>query len=351
MSREVTGDAPRTGAAVTDLEADLDDPADASAAPGGPDAAPPRLRRAHLLLAALAAVAGLAVAGTVVGGLPERRAAPTPAPTSPAPSGQPEPQEPLLAAQKAASDLPLDLGLWARVTADGRESGDWTHVKAKVSITNMGGAPRRIGAVSVVGLGVATVEAPGTDLAPQASVDLAASVEVDCESLATPGVPVVVVITEYDRAGRDIDVRANAFEADPDPRAVLAPLCPAVEPGLRVAVAASGGGADGVTMRLVNHGNLSGLVTPRHAPDAGDLRLVSDPPLPYDLGPGQAVVATLRVAAAAGTDGCPDAGPAAAAEALYLEAETPYGFTAVTGFPTAAVEAAVRAWIARTDCR
>ena len=357
MSREVTGDAPRTGATVADLEADLDDGPDdgpdaRADAPGG---AVPGPRRPHLLLGAVAVVAGLVVAGAVVGGLPQTDAAPAPpSPTAPSPS-VPDPfagpDEPLLAAQKAAADLPLDVGLWARITPNGREGGDWTHVKARISVMNMGGAPRRIGVVQVVGLGAATVEVPGTDLPAQASVDLAASIEADCSTLQTPGVPVVVVVTEYDRAGRDIDVRANAFEADPDPRAALAPLCPPVENGLRVAVAASGGGADGITMRVVNHGNLSGLVTPRHAPDAGDLRLVSDPPLPYDLGPGQAVVATLRVEAAAGTGGCPDGDAAAAAEALYLEAETPYGFTAVTGFPTTAVEAAVRAWIARTDCR
>lgn len=350
MSREVTGDAPREGATVTDLEADLDDaphdPADV------PDRAAPRPRRPHLLAGTLAVVAGLVVAGAVVGGLPQTDAAPVPPPPTPSVPAPPTlPDEPLVAAAEAAFDLPLDVGLRARITPNGREGGDWTHVKARISVMNTGGAPRRIGAVTVVGLGRATVEAPGTDLPAQTSVELAASIEADCAALQTPGVPVVVVVSEYDRAGRDIDVRANTFEADPDPRAVLAPLCPPVENGLRVAVAASGAGAGGITMRVVNHGNLSGLVTPRHAPDAGDLRLVSDPPLPYDLGPGQALVATLRVAAAAGTDGCPDGDPAAAAAALYLEAETPYGFTEVTGFPTPAVEAAVRAWIARTDCR
>lgn len=339
MSREVTGDAPRLPASRAIL--DLDPPPDE-------EPAPPPLRRpsAAILVATTFALVGAVVVGGLAVGTtppPVRRAAPAPSPSVPA-------LPPPLQAAAAAAALPIDIGLSAQVVPDGRESGDYTHVKARVSVLNRGGVPRRLASVGVVGLGPVRVEPlPPSSLAPGESVDLGVEVDVDC-GLRTDGGAVFVTVSEIDARGERADLRVNTFSKDADPRSALDPLCPQYTPGLRVAVAASGGNGDGVTVRIVNHGNLSGLVTPRNAPDSGGLRLVSDPPLPYDLGPGQAVVATLRVTAAPGTDGCPAAGPEAAAKALYLEAETPYGFTEVTRFPTAAVEAAVRAWIARTDC-
>ena len=340
MSREVTGDAPRLPASRAIL--DLDPPDD-------DEPAPPPLRRPSvpvLVATTLALVLAVAVGCLVVGSTPVP--APTTAPT-PSPS-TPDLPPPLRAAAAAAA-LPLDIGLTASVVADGRESGDYTHVKARVSVLNRGGVARRIASVGLVGLGTARVEPlpPGT-LAPGDTVALGAEIDVDC-AVRTDGGAVFVTVTEIDARGERGDLRVNTFSKDTDPRSVLDPLCPKYRPGLRVTVAASGANGDGVTVRVVNHGNLSGLVTPRHAPDAGGLRLVSDPALPYDLGPGQAVVATLRVQAAPGTDGCPAGDAGAAAEALYLEAETPYGFSEVTRFPTAAIEAAVRAWIARTGCR
>ncbi len=177
---------------------------------------------------------------------------------------------------------------------------------------------------------------------------LSATVSADCGARGGP--PAQVRVIELDRQGRRFEALATVVDRG-SVLDVLDPLCPPSRTGLHLAVVlASDGGGGVATVRVVNHGNLSALVTPRSAPDAGGLRLVSQPPLPYDLGPGQAVVATLDLAATEGTDGCPDGSVREAAAALYLEAETPYVFSEVTGFPQAALEAAVARWSTARGC-
>ncbi|MBI4942000.1 MAG: hypothetical protein HY830_14750 [Actinobacteria bacterium] len=342
MSKEVTGSAvpqppPGGGSAV-----DLDDPAAAE------EPRPPRGRLQRYGPTAASVLAVLALVGvglTQNGGTDD---GPAPRPTSPAPSTA-APTASADDASDVTAEPPVDAGLFARVRPAGREGGDLDHVRATVELTNRGGVARRVVDVDLVGLGTATVDTPpAAPLAPQTSVTLAATVSADCE--ASGVLPARVRVIELDRQGRRFTALATVVD-----RAalldVLDPLCPPSRTGLHVAVVVASDGGGGVaTVRVVNHGNLSALVTPRSAPDAGGLRLVSQPPLPYDLGPGQAVVATLDLAAAEDSDGCPAGSVREAAAALYLEAETPYVFSEVTGFPLAAVEAAVERWNAARGC-
>jgi hypothetical protein len=100
-----------------------------------------------------------------------------------------------------------------------------------------------------------------------------------------------------------------------------------------------------MTVRLVNHGYQSATVVALAGPDAAPARIVTDPVLPFYLGPGEAVTARLRIS----VPGCavPDPGPAAAA--LSLEARIPWGFTQVGGWPEGAAQQALEH--AATQCR
>jgi hypothetical protein len=337
MSKEVTGSAapqpPQDGGTAVDL----DDPA----APEAPQLPRTRLHRYGPTTASVLAVLALVGVGLAQNGGPDAGPAPRPAPTT-APA-------PTTTADDVTAEPPVDAGLFARVSPAGREGGDLDHVGATVELTNRGGVERRVVDVDLVGLGTATLDTPpAAPLAPQASVTLAATVSADCS--ASDPLPVQVRVIELDRQGRRFQALATVLDRD-SLLDVLAPLCPSSRTGLHLAVVVASDGGGGVaTVRIVNHGNLSALVTPRAAPDAGGLRLVSQPPLPYDLGPGQAVVATLDLAAADGTDGCPAGSTRRAAAALYLEAETPYVFSEVTGFPQAALETAVERWSTSRGC-
>ncbi|WP_088287180.1 hypothetical protein [Kineosporia sp. A_224] len=337
MSKEVTGSAAPQPPLDGGSTVDLDDPA-ATEEPQPPRG---RLHRYGPTTASVLAVLALVGVGLAQNGAPDDR--PVPRPSTAAPTASADD------ASDVTADPPVDARLFARVRPAGREGGDLDHVRATVELTNRGGVERRVVAVDLVGLGTATVDTPpAAPLAPQASVTLAATVSADCE---TSGVlPARVRVIELDRQGRRFPALATILDRD-TLLDVLDPLCPPSRTGLHVAVVVASDGGGGVaTVRVVNHGNLSTLVTPRAAPDAGGLRLVSQPPLPYDLGPGQAIVATLELDAADGTDGCPAGSVREAAAALYLEAETPYVFSEVTGFPQAALEAAVERWIADRGC-
>jgi hypothetical protein len=332
MSREVTG----TG------------PDDEPPSRLGALARSPRVRTAAGTVAALAVLTGVAVPLTTGG--PDRP------PTAVRPTDRPTDRP-------TTTDLPVGEGLVAVLVPAGRDGADLTHVDVTVVLNNVMPTTRRLVAVELLGLGPAVVEtADGVVMsAGEGPTRLRATVSADCRIRQSADRPDVSVRVTQRRDGRLVTELASLDAvAALD---VLDPLCPPVVPGLAVRITSTRPAEGGpVTVRIVNHGNRSALVAPRATPDAGRARLVSDPPLPYDLGPGEALVATLDVslgdatsAAGGSTTGrtapvCPEQAPAVVADALFLEAETPDGFTAVTGFPTAAVAAAVARATERAGC-
>jgi hypothetical protein len=340
MSREVTG----TGPEVTK-----------PSRPGlpAPLARSRRVRAVAGGLASLAVVTGAAV-WLSTGGPDEQT--PRPFPTTTADGAGP----PTTAGTRTGS-LPVGEGLVATLAAAGTGGADLTRVEVTVILDNGLPTARELVSVEVLGLGPAVVEpVDGVVLPAGRQTRLRATISVDCRVRLETERPDVSVRVVQRRAGRLVTELAGL-----DPVAsldVLGPLCPPVTRGLAVRITSSrsaGGGP--VTVRIVNHGRRSALVTPRAAPDAGPARLVSDPPLPYDLGPGEALVAVLDVTLVAvgattgsttgrAAPGCPGSAPDVVADALFLEAETRDGYTAVTGFPTTALAAAVARAVERAGC-
>ncbi len=234
------------------------------------------------------------------------------------------------------------------VVLPGPAPSDLVHLDVTIEVRNALDTRRTLVDLDVRGLGPALVDPVEGRVVPAGgSVSVPAQITADCVVRQHPTVRFLVTQRRDD--GTVVDEEAVAPPAE-TVQGVLDRLCPPVEPGLHVVVAAFAPAPGGeVAVRVVNHGRVSAVVAPRAAPDAGPARLVSDPPLPYDLAPGDSVVARLDVRLRPGS-GCLALRPAAVAAALSLEGETPYGFGEVTGLPPRVLADTVRQRVERAGC-
>jgi len=226
----------------------------------------------------------------------------------------------------------LTAGLEAEPGARLDRAADLDRLTLALVLTNPGRDARPVDDVQVTGLGqVFDAVVPGTlRVAAGGSVRIPIAVTADC-GLVDRGRPTVVV------NGFRLGVPSG------DPRALLAAMCPPPVPGLVVdVVAARADGANGLAVRLVNHGGVTATVVALGSTAARAPKLVATPApaLPLTLEPGAAATVRLRAEPA----GCPGpTDPDGAAGALSLEARMPEGYQAVGHWPADLVRAAVRA--------
>jgi hypothetical protein len=215
------------------------------------------------------------------------------------------------------------------------QAADLDRLNLALVLNNPGHTARPVDDVEVNGLGqVFDAVVPGTlRVAAGGSVRIPIAVAADC------------TLVGQDRPSVTVD-GARLVVRGGDPRVLLAPMCPPSVPGLVVdVVAARADGADGLAVRLVNHGGVTATVVALGSPATRAPKLVAAPApaLPLTLVPQAAATVRLR----AGLTGCPGpTDPDAAAGALSLEARMPEGYAEVGHWPAdlvrAAVETAVR---------
>lgn len=243
-------------------------------------------------------------------------------------------------------------------------------VRLQVVIRNATRSPRQLAGVSVIGLGVlllddsrAIATTPIT-LPPFGSVSLPATLDGDCSARYSPQVQAGVTLAGP--GGGQLPLPASTPGSATLVQA-LAPICPEPVPGMAVGiVGAQPGPGASVLVRLVNYGFVTPQVVITPQPELGPVALGTDPALPLIMSPGQAIVVRLLLTApvcptptgkpgsgtgggrgtggGAGT-GSSDAAQQAAAGAaagLGLEARMAEGYTGVTGWPTALIQAAAR---------
>jgi hypothetical protein len=212
-----------------------------------------------------------------------------------------------------------------------------------LTLVNRRDEPLVVEQLGLTGLGAALLDLRRPlGAGPELSVQVRGTLTPDCRAqLGEPAARVVLTGRWGDgpRTTVTVPVRGNV-------RTVLDPLCPRLKPGFRIAVARTRVDGPGrFTVRLVNHGVLSGRVVPRLGPDAQGLQVTAVPALPVDLSPGGARI--LRIAL--DVPRCPAPRPSEAVRQVSLEAEMRDGFVEVTGWPTALVEATLTAAARRCE--